>query len=172
MYHGCTVIKCYFFLLTLSDAVYSNVVYCTPFGWLSNLSEPRWFGDLLFSQNSQRKGGGSSESIRLVSVYVCALMSLIYTFSHINYLIPMVGQPLRSKGGALLMTKRHERETYWKARPWTKTEKESENLPFFTHCWTQLQPLMNTSPGIMRKNIFSVLWLPSYYSNAEEKRGE
>lgn len=59
---------------------------------------------LLFSQNKLRKGGGAGKSIRLVSIHDCALMPLIYTFTHINYLIPVVGQPLRTpcqagKGG-------------------------------------------------------------------------
>ena len=41
---------------------------------------------------------------------------------------------------------------------------------FFTHRWTQLWPLMNTSAGIIWNNSFFSLpfdCLPSYYSNAE-----
>lgn len=145
-------------MFTLSGAVYSNVVYSTLFRWLLNPSESRWFGDLLFSQNTKRKGGGAGKTIRLVSVYVCALMPLIYTFSHINYLIPVVGQPkgrsAKLAGGrALLMTMRRERETYWKARLWTeKCKRIRESSFFLTHCWTQ--PLMNTSSGIMWNNFF------------------
>ncbi len=119
-----------FFLLTWTDAVYSNVVYTNPFGWLLNVSEPRWFGDLLAAHMKKRREG-AGESIRLVSVCVCVLLPLIYTSNHINYLIPTVGQapvdPLPGwQGGKLLMTTWCERETYWKARPPAKTVKESD----------------------------------------------
>lgn len=46
------------------------------------------------SEHTKKRRAGAGKSVRLVSAYVCALMPLIYAFSHINYLIPTVGQPL------------------------------------------------------------------------------
>lgn len=39
LYHGCTIIKC-FFLLTLSDAIFGDIVYSPPFGWLLTFQSP------------------------------------------------------------------------------------------------------------------------------------
>lgn len=73
---------------------------------------------------------GAGKTTRLVSIFVCTLMPLIYTFSHISYFFPMVGQPLQIP--PLLLRDLSKRNC--RGGPQTK----AVNPPSLTHCGTKL----------------------------------